>query len=242
MEYFKPPTDNLYKFIAISGLLFMGVAFYIHVFYMGETLDRFNANQLRLIDIWSEYRILALQGFPTKQVDSLALKVNVHWIGEWQWSEEQLSQMLKDCEGISQEVLKFSNVPAVNDPDAKEFWMKYRGIRGEDYDQLVKEPGGDHVITHTITSARALLRGVDELPQLVLNQWQEQERARAAIQFRWAALGLGALLTVFGFALWWWRVQRKQDAILDAEFKEANRIGSRPKDTQQNIETGRQST
>lgn len=230
MDLGKLPTDNLYKFVAISGVTLAVVSFIWPIQISKEVSDKLDQlEQAFDSDMASVTDYLLVHEEATKSINRglKERKLSVDFYGKevlppiattsvenrQKWEDDLLEQSkeaktdrrkLLDIKGPSKDILeKFG----LTDENISTLTAEEQAKLGEQVADAL-----DHRVTTLIKirgEANTIWRLMDyEQHTKCLGKW---------------GLGLGFGIAGFGFWLWWRRVQKLQDAILLAELEELKR-------------------
>ena len=161
IENFRPPTDNLYKFIALSGLAILLACGWAHLRVDIEVmkLDR-DANSLiqRMVRDHASHM--------AEQFDTAAIDTRAGIIHNSETLQERVDQIFASS---------YPNEDSQNNELAELGWKRGTLLRNN-------------------TPERTFLK---------------------------CGIGFGFVVAIFGFVLWYRRVQRPLDKILDSQYRQA---------------------
>jgi hypothetical protein len=227
MEPFKPPTDNLYKFIAIAGLvLSLGCVWQMNKLhsYAYETMERYDSvrnSQMRRRagDKLSVYPSLIVKdkwpkhpSFDEVEARDDARRTYMEYadsLGELLYEESATPTEKSKSEYFSRE-------------DVKSFFKIEKGIEREKYDSFVSQMTVSEfaeLVRPEIESARQERADLVQELDLLRDTWRAIDWFYLA--FRWAGLlaWVGGGVSVIGFIAWYVQVQRWEDQLLKARAK-----------------------
>ena len=171
IENFRPPTDNLYKFLALSGLAIL------------------------LACGWAHLRV---------DIEIMKLDRNAHSLIQ-RMTRDRASHLADQFE------LAAIDLDAGKIHDSATFKTRVEQIFSSPYPN---EEAQDREFVDLIWSRVTLLR--DNSPERT---------------FLKCGIGCGLILSTFGFILWYRRVQRPLDKILDAQYRDLDSGAGSPKTT-----------
>jgi len=214
MEYPQLPTDNLYKFLALTGLALL---FFSVTYPINKTIEI----KLRLIEVSAQVEKRKLELSEIKRegtrldailADSQAA-INK---GNGKRFDAMLSDLQADInKEHKSEIVKAALEHGINLVDIKDGVRKLEAIEAS----LVKH--GELSEKHLKKILEYQLKGVDL--DATLKRIDVQEGYLAS--YRMAAyLGsiLGVLLSIIGFLLWYYRIQRPNDKATTAREIQSN--------------------
>lgn len=223
MEYLKPPTDSLYKFLAIAGLVVFVLAIFLTEPYIADLTKQFNDIEREQVKTLAAWRVLYLQGMPIDQVPGYTNWTVRDAIEEPYPSDEKRSELADRFEELREKALRMCNFPASNDENARGYWTHVLRLSVDEYNKMVSDREGEHILSRTINSARKLLIDIEGLESLQTQQWGLKRQYGRARTFQWWGAWCGVFATAIGFYFWYFRIQRYEDAKLRSEAHEADK-------------------
>lgn len=191
-----PPTDNLYKFLAISGLLLVLLAYVVPTLMSPEL-------EIALAETEGEQNALSLEvGFlkeDAKNIDSKTL-----YLEKQVKSAEERTKRLQTLPSNSRYVKELAEEELHNNDRLSSFLEELR------HENEAKN----------INKREFLLKAEKLRTALAVQKVQEQSLRHLG---NLLALGsfIGSIMAGFGFLFWYGRVQRLQDAVLKAEAQKS---------------------
>lgn len=232
MDTLKPPTDNLYKFLAITGIVLVAFCLYtkrqarkdllvrVEAFRREETENTENLflSKAQPIPLMPPVRSLEQPAnLPTG--DFLLGNAHERLVWEAFLASEQKVAVANSSFPSNDEMVEY-----FKRPEAIDYFVNIKLVPKDEYDKFVQGVTMVRFIEMTAGEREFLLakrRGFQRLYQAVRPVWDaiddyESLSAHCDEGWKW---GLG--LTVFGFSLWWWKYQRYQDRLILAETEKA---------------------
>ena len=208
MNVTTPPTDNLYKFMAISGLIIFLLSLYfpfkqaedleLRISKVAGEIDEYNIKWEELYQQWLEVDNEFREGFRKEFGDSIYDEfIKLYEEREYFACRDFLLRLT--------EKVQYSVIIPNKEDTSKVFNRTVRTLK-------LKE----ELIQHRITLSRIDTKN-RELK--ILFNWRK----------RWNFLILtggliGAVISILGFILWYWRLQKPQDLILKNKLRKAGTL------------------
>lgn len=253
MDMLKPPTDNLYKFVAISGIVLVGFFIWLqHGASIGllEHGFKFEADHdsamLEAGALMTEFGIW-FEVLERNLTDEVGKKVlaDIEELAEpakeqkadavvgW-FSENEILEMISASNAMGNlfdrgAVLDYwTGVEnAVKDADWAAKIKKLNSMNDLEFASWIESVDlqkSYQEFTRSCKAMSAKMRLLSSQGYRVLSLYDELEVAE---YFRNAMLWLGGFLAVAGFALWYHKVQRYQDAILEQQASDVLKADAR---------------
>lgn len=201
------PTDNFYKFCAISGLIACGLTLYFLTTEIFSTSDRINEEELKV-------KIL------DKEIEH-----NSEDIG---WYEENYSQVVERSSRLESEISRIEKLVLPKEASLESAIEEERGygpqVREDvleiklelesaiaDYRKLIESREG------LVEARRKIEIQVLERAHSVSTLGDLTERLSSLFWFSVPVLIAGFIMSAFGFAMWYKNVQEPQDRILEKQ-------------------------
>jgi hypothetical protein len=235
------PTDNLYKFVAISGIAIAGFAVYIAWSSAIELLNLHHRQTLMVDQFFAEAieweAQLAAEGVisPQERDESIAMLMA-------KAKEAKAMKATKapdanvDLDTCFEEIAKC--IGEIAHPNAQEMhrhlqekWFREKIKSDMKYDDAEYDNWAARLTLQEFTKMRA-----SAIEHAKLLQDKAAQIASGGIEFgrsvdwfllinrysKWA-LGAGGFVALVGFVLWYFKVQRYQDKILWRQYKDATK-------------------
>jgi len=191
MNNFKPPTDNLYKFLALAGLVTLGYALY---FFESSIVDL----QIELFEIDTKSKLL--------NVDLEKLEKNSDKIENIQKIDQEYFDCIESQTWSNVDEQKevfnscLSDKPSSHE-DVMERYHRINKMLGMHYEKSIE-----------IKRKIILIDGEGKKYNAILAR---HERFTSVLHL---IIYVGFFLTVMGFYYWYTRVQRPQDKLFKKEL------------------------
>lgn len=220
MDYLKAPADNLYKFLAIGGIValiataIVGAPQYRHLEEISRQYER------EISDGINEYHSL----FPSRpnfnEIDVDGFNDILQFqIRNLITPEEQLGAI--DHLGYHDRVLSLlSAKPQKGDQKAKEFWMEKFSLTDAEFDSALASTDPNNIIARTVQRARELRPKQQKLVYTLYDVFDVQLLVTLLDWGIAIALIVCLTATITGFVLWYSRVQKFNDRILVHQLNE----------------------
>jgi hypothetical protein len=206
---FLPPTENLYKFISITGLFLFVLSFY--PFYLQHKLAE---QQFELI---KNQAILRLDSrLLEKEIETIIYKLQSisNKFDELAKIHNEVIQLYKDKTESPQNNEQSEPNLALNDKLAE---LKNKL---EETESLNKNNPSIEAFDKLIEKAKAVdIKGIELGINSKLISFYESEIDRL-MYLGWFLSGLGAFLGSYGFKLWYEKIQKYNDLILEKQSLE----------------------
>lgn len=229
-DHLKPPTDNLYKFMAIGGLAAVIAASYFYFTWLDRTNDDLLRYHNEVADIINEYHssFMMLDGSPIAEpnddnengvLDSIQFTTMVE-------DEKERMEVLKHLAMHDSNLVKFARFPVPSDQNARDFWKASCGLSDSQFDEMTERkpfesPSPDNFITRTNKLAKDFRPRHQRIIYTMDMIWGIDDDTKLLKRGLIAVVIIGTLAAVTGFTLWYFKVQRYQDRILRIEFENA---------------------
>jgi hypothetical protein len=225
MDIVKPPTDNLYKFAAITGLLVAAASYYLPSSYEYEfrLAERDGMKEAAAAVCEYETLVMLAGGFEAfkRAQDAKGDNRPPYMITDDKGVRAQWRSIFKT---ETETLLQISVFPKAGSETDREFWMEQIGISKDAYDKVLEQQASgeantelDHIVMGAAALRPKLLRAQIEVHKL----WDMMD----SMNKRWSmgrwGMGLGLVVGACGFIAWYRRVQRHQDTLLREEVKKS---------------------
>lgn len=223
MESLKPPTDNLYKFLAIGGLVAVIAAGYLWNKENSETFFRRHNLERNLSDLLIEFHTkfgseichADLPGYieTDRNAPSTAYAYQLAFIDDNEGREYEYTHLLLH----DAQVRRLCKLP--RETEDIEFWANWYDISQGEVVQAAKT---EDSFIHRVNKEAQEFRPRFEKAQLIaLEIWSIEDGFTRIELITIVTACLGAVITVIGFTLWYFKVQRYQDQLLVFELSKA---------------------
>jgi hypothetical protein len=240
MDFFKAPTDNLYKFTAFGGLALMIVPPLFFFQFRSEATVKIHEYEGQASSVLSEYHELFQDNIPFVERVELAegkegkadKKEALHpHPGQDELGgpptdptvfidmvdDAQRDEWIKHLKYHDAVLWHLGGIPLAGDQKAKDFWTHILQMAPNDYDSMLKSKAPDSVIMKTAAHAKQLRAKNQQLILTMYDIWNLSDDIHEYDVLAFVSLIAGTILTVAGILLWSRRVQRFQDEILRNE-------------------------
>jgi hypothetical protein len=226
----KPPTDNLYKFVAIAGLAVSAFCFVFPNQQAESLASKIDAHATELLEFESKLNDLEVSGIQIRTDEHAspyrAIAANKQEQADYHRAIDKLGSGLLEAETLSGKWAKnayFANAAV------REFLKKTKGFTDSQYDTWVNGMTVDEyqkLMEPYRTLAKTLRHDLFKYIGLLEATWELTERVEQYA--KWAQWGtwFGLGIALLGFACWYFLLQRHQDALLRKQLKEA--AGEKP--------------
>jgi hypothetical protein len=238
MDFLKPPTDNLYKFLAIGGLVVIGFSLY--------TKHGARNDLIKVIDSFQkEQHGFAEQLLVPQITESLRPPLR-----KWEPPDPPQGNYLTGDRAdrdawkvVFDNILEISRKNAAP-PTPTEMGEYFRRPEVLGYYMLYEgRPEGDFIKQGKTKSYPDFVDLIKDERQMWQSKFREILQFTHALDSTWAVIDeynaidahskvgfwVGVGMTVFGFGLWWGVLQRHQDKIVKREAKEVKTDRHKPK-------------
>jgi len=221
MMQLQPPTDNLYKFLAIAGLASILVSAY---FFNDQNKDSYQKRlplEHEFNQILDEYhtkfgsRIAHKDLGITKEdedkgslQDSLAFSV----------AFGDRDSILEHINLHDKQLLKLMSHSAYK-LEAAEYWKKWFALTDESLSAWVDDDSPDSKVNTVISQAIEFRPRYEKSLQIVKEIWILVDTFKNAAIGCVVGIVVGFIMMIIGFVLWYIQVQRPQDLILKCELE-----------------------
>jgi hypothetical protein len=229
MDFLKPPTDNLYKFLAIAGLVLIGLAVYSYSNARNQELRAMQDVQNALIPVFDVKEEKLQYGPPFR----LTRTKEPRDFGSISGSKQEYDGYCKNFyqvidnywNGI-EAATKDEMVEYFKRPVVVQFYQREKKMTPESYKEMV-----DKITLPEFWEQTAFEREVARLNLqhyskiLSLSHIARKTHLESEQISFWSNVGLwfGIAFTILGFGCWMVLVQRHQDAILKHEREYARK-------------------
>lgn len=228
MEFLKPPTDNLYKFAFVGGLLLSGLSVY-------ESSENHHSNQLAIDQynkVYSHF-LLGYRSLMTTATPIAAITAPLANHADWQLMDltksdavSKLSDSLKSLEDVDKQLLELSvqRPPAVLrklwlSPATREMSKKILGFDSDkDFEKFVSDQTDAQIVGYAVAflkEIKPVQSQVAELKAISLSVAQTLRDRDESIFNLLILLAIGGFVAGLGLAAWFYRYQRFQDILIE---------------------------
>lgn len=190
MNYMKPPTDNLYKFMAIAGLVFLG---YSNYFWQSSNLDV----ELKVIAATAKGQLLALEK------EDLNLKISE--MVENQKIDKEYFKCLKDNKSKVKAIKKLYDFCLSKHKVTKNEIKARHELTNDMYDKTL-------ALHRQLAKKSIAYEKEFEIIKLLNSKLSKYTNIVFAL------MSASLLLIFWGFYFWYTRVQKPQDKLLKKEI------------------------
>lgn len=219
MDYLKPPTDNLYKFITLSGLVLLVASQCVAPHYIEVERRTTNASAEEISRIHAEVLSLYLIGVDFKVLDEIKIQTSIRNTGDPPPTDEEQRKNFKQLDDMETTLLQLSNIPRKDDKKTTKLWKDVLGLTEEQYSHFCSTMGEkDNPIVATVALARHLRQ--ERLPKLYTAYADHCSSITAGnryVAYRFYGTTSGIGMFMVGAILWFVRVQRHEDVKLAKE-------------------------
>ena len=136
MYYEKLPTDNLYKFLAITGLVGLLASVWLNEQDRQHTLSEYDKLINRTSVLTADFHDFLQFGEHIGETD----EVHEELPDFITYDEKERDRWLKHFDMHHRIIKTLSSIPAVSDDDVKRQWMGYLNLTGDEYDAMLRDP------------------------------------------------------------------------------------------------------
>jgi hypothetical protein len=229
MDFLKPPTDNLYKFVAITGFVLTVVPPYLAYRFDADSYLTIHEYEREVGDVLSEYHAIFVDQIRPDQIKEVRLvdetiPFQLHRLN----TDEDLQKIINHLEEHDHKLFMLSAFPKKDDDVARELWTTSFRLSPEAYDALIQSPSADNLISKVNSQARLLRPKHQRIIFTVVDTVTLADDVDVAALYAFGAMAIGIVLMIVGFALWYIRVQRPQDRILASQLAAIGKDNLRP--------------
>lgn len=201
------PTDNLYKFCAISGVIILGLTFFYLLSEIYSLSDR----------IWGqEFRVTTLRQQAADLEDDIEHQkaAQAHLSNELGGLDQEISSIENRMRDLRSGIAGGDG----NEAFLAEFeWLKYKSERYRQIDERLEATTREIIATD-----RQFRLAVSELEHSVLVTGRLFSRSRVHVYSSVPLLIIGFLLASFGFVRWYQVIQKPQEALLRKQLLDSD--------------------
>lgn len=222
MQYITPPTDNLYKFLAIGGLAVIVIAFIVPIQAIVE-LEKKSIESDRPLNESLRTRIsiaLAASDDEPLSKDLVAKAAEAIWSNDKNVRNAYLVDWEDRIDKIDKSIFSVDAAEVRQELASEKGRIDLKTFFGLTDGQVNDPKAADHADEWIANLRREYLedRKLDDEAMLSLRTfWLTLDYANITQQYGKWGISLGAVMAVVGFGLWWYKVQRFQDKILAAD-------------------------
>jgi len=212
------PTDNLYKFIAIAGLLIYvasGLLPDLHIEAINSELYRIKAQQYELDDpCYTQNSDIADADWESPEWTNDRIG-REKYVAGFCSIEKQLKAWIAMTPGIKDKENWF------DDKIVRRKTMADKGFTDEQYNKWLKTLSLEEfqrMMKPKIERAKSLLPKVYQQRLATERAWELIDRRDRYKTMSWVGLAIGSIGVAAGFGAWYTKVQRPQDQLLLADI------------------------
>jgi hypothetical protein len=230
MDSLKLPTDNLYKFLAIGGLLAVVTAIYLWHQIDREDLEKVDKLEREVATILNDFHRKfsspQMEGTDVDMSKYLPLGATLEW-GIWNAYDDMSRRTIIDHLNMHDEQLhNLSWRPDKEHADIRRFWCQWFGLTDAQLTVLVSDavsikPSEDNLILKTMQEAADFKPKFGMSLRLCYQIWSTIDDLELIGKAAMWVIGAGIGAMIVGFLGWYFQVQRYQDRLLKLELAHA---------------------
>lgn len=221
----KPPTDNLYKFVAVTGLALAAFCFVFPNQQSDSLSSKIDANATELLEFESRLNDLEGSGIQIRSDEHAspyrAIVATKQEYADYHCAIDKLGSDLVDAETLSGKWAKnayFANTKV------RESLKRTKGFTDSQFDAWVNAMTVDEyqkLMEPYRTLAKTLRHDLFKHIGLLEATWKFSERVEQYAKWAQRGIWFGLGVALLGFACWYFKLQRHQDALLRKQLDEA---------------------
>ena len=221
MDTLRPPTDNLYKFMAISGVALVIFSAYWFSRQARDFSEQFNeaATEIesRMTSLQTSMLFLSptehLQGLPQRQYVAFGIETA-------ELTDAQKAQDVEFVRVFDDVLFHMLTVPSPDDESAKKWWASH-GVAEKDYIAMTTDPTAIEEMKRIATISKEYLNKSPTMFSLCTRQWEALQGVSTIRNITAVGALVGVVLASTGFWFWYRRVQCLEDAMRRYELEKA---------------------
>jgi len=221
MSYVSIPTDSVYKFIAISGLILLLAPLWHLTEVEGQCSDQFNRAG---DEIENRYRTLTASTLTYSTSELLASfksTYRVFDIAGATITEEEKKEDIEEVEDFEDLLHHYIAIPQPDDKGMKKWWMDRISCTEQEYLQICNEAATSEEWKLVRAESKKLLMMKPVMFTLKATQWEALEVITWWRRRCYSVCIVGLFLFAWGLRIWHARVQQPQDKLIRYQVEKA---------------------